>query len=241
MHKANLAQHAVNETVHPADKMFGVMKKNGNEKGYFISGKKNTGVFWRLVKKFSPSLIEGKKILDYGCGHGRMTRHMRNFFQPMAIVAADVLSDGVDFCAKEFDTFPFVISNENPISKLNETVDVIIAVSVFSHLPRASFEANMGGLSTVLSKDGLLMFTANGEQWRENHKITLDGGFYFSNLAARAPKNEFKASDLPLHEYGQTCVSVDFVEALLKRVDLRLVDHIPQGHVGKQDIYVACH
>ena len=241
MNKEMLEQLPVNKAIHPGDKMFGVMKKNNNEKGYYVSGKKNTAVFWSLVKKFSPSLIEGKKVMDYGCGHGRMTRHMRNFFQPTALVAADVLPDGVDFCAKEFDTVPFVISNENPISQMDETIDIIIAVSVFSHLPRASFEANMGGLSKVLSKDGLLMFTANGEQWRKTHKITLDSGFYFSNFAARIPKNKFKASDLPLQEYGQTCVSVNFVKALLQRVDLRLVDHIPQGHVGKQDIYIACH
>ncbi|MDH3196214.1 MAG: class I SAM-dependent methyltransferase [Hyphomicrobiales bacterium] len=240
MNETNLVQHPINKAIHPDDKMYGVMKKNNNEKGYFISGERNISVFWDLVSKYNPVLSEGKKVMDYGCGHGRMARHMHNFFQPSRLVVADVLADGVAFCAREFDATPFVISNDNPISNLNETVDVIIAVSVFSHLPMASFETNLRGLSKVLSKDGLLMFTTNGEKWREKHNVTLNDGFYFK-ATRRRPNGGFSPTDLPVEEYGSASVSTDFVESLFKRVDLQLVDHIPHGHVGMQDIYVARH
>lgn len=33
----------------------------------------------------------------------------------------------------------------------------------------------------------------------------------------------------------------DFVRSLLNRMDLTIIDHVPRGHVGRQDIYVAKH
>lgn len=231
----------VNETIHPGDKMYNHMKKKGKERGYILSGYNNTKVFWNLVNQQNPSLVKDKRVMDYGCGHGRMTRHMQNFFKPSILVGADVLEDGVAFCAKEFGTVPFVISKDTPISRLNETIDVIIAVSVFSHLPLKAFEDNLSSLDKVLSQDGVLMFTANGQHWKQKHGIELDNGFYFGNLSQRSSDSKFNTSNLPLQEYGQTCVSVGFVEETLKRANMRLVEHIPEGHAKSQDIYIARH
>jgi len=226
----------VNSTIHPEDKMFRFIRVRVT-KMYINSGRKNTLVFRKLIAKFNSSLLSGKKVLDYGCGHGRMTRHMKNCFAPSILVAADVLESGVNFCAEEFSAIPFLISKNNSISKFHSKFDIIISVSVFSHLPLDLFESNMFELSRSLDKNGLLLFTANGEYFIKKYNLILKDGFYFGHLD---PNLNLK-KNYSLSEYGQTCVSFSFVESLLKRLNLQIINYIPQGHVERQDIFVVGH
>ena len=229
---------AVNEKIHPDDHMYKVMVGNNNAAGYIPSGRRNTMVFRNLVKEHNPSLLRDVRLLDYGCGHGRMTRHMPSAFSPSVLVAADVLEGGVRFCAEELGTVPFVISNDNPISNYDGKFDVIISVSVFTHLPMPLFKTTLAALSEVLDNEGLLLFTANGDAFLKRKNVELTDGFYFGNIN---PRKAGGASKLPLEEYGQTCVSPEFMDKLFQETGLQLVKHIPEGHVGYQDIYVVKH
>src|SRR4051794_27669420 len=42
------------------------------------------------------------RILDFGCGHGRILRHLTKAFPDARITATDINRDGVDFCERTF-------------------------------------------------------------------------------------------------------------------------------------------
>lgn len=230
----------INSKIHPKDEMMGVMKKKGvGQAAYLESGRKNTEVFYEIVKRHSPSLVTEKRILDYGCGYGRMTRHFKNFFSLSTVVSAEVTDDMINFCAKEFGSIPFLISDDNPISNFGSKFDVIIAVSVFSHLPPKSFEHNMVELGKSLDEKGLLMFTTAGEQVAKKiHKTEIKNGYIFSSRAQNTNETERR---IPVEKYASMLVTPAFVENILNLAGLRILEFIPNGHVGRQDLFVVTH
>ena len=181
-------------------------------------------------------MSKGKKILDYGCGHGRVTRFLPHFFAPSKLVAADVTKIGVDFCAKEFGITPFLISDKNIISSMNQKFDVIICILVFSHLPPKSFEFNMIELHKILADNGLMVFTTNGEWFFKKFKLNPKDGYIF-NPPGRAENETY--GRLPIDEYGLMVVSETFVKRVLNQTGFSLVDFIPECHLGRQDVYVV--
>jgi len=235
---------SLKKKIHPEDDMWNtiLVANKGKEispDNYLEGGRKDGENFRNIVKKYKPSLLSGKRVLDYGCGHGRVTRHISQLFSPSKLVAADVWDSAVNFCANELDATPFLISNVNPISKFDEKFDVIISISVFTHIPPKSFEDNLSALASVLDKDGLLMFTTSGEWLKKRYNLNLDGGYHFGHPPEVKPQPN--ANKLPNEEYSVMCVSDSFVGEVLDKVGLRIIEKIEKGHVGRQNIFVVEH
>ena len=108
------------------------------EERYFKGGQRHLEVFLESIKRHKPSLLKNKKVLDYGCGHGRITRYIHKSLFPLELSVADVWDSAVTFCAKEFNAKPIFISKDNKIT--SSKFDVIISYSVFSHLNPELFE-----------------------------------------------------------------------------------------------------
>ena len=47
-----------------------------------------------------------KRILDMGCGYGRVLRAIRAAYPNAEIAACDIVHDAVDFCVEHFDALP---------------------------------------------------------------------------------------------------------------------------------------
>ena len=62
-----------------------------NYKNYFTEGKNAAGWIADHVKKHIT--LEGKKILDWGCGPGRVVRHM-----------PEVVNNGCEFYGTDYNT-----------------------------------------------------------------------------------------------------------------------------------------
>ena len=93
------------------------------------------------------------------CGHGRVLRTLRAAYPQAEIVACDIDTDGVDFCAKTFDAIP-VYSKENPEEiDLRRKFDLIWVGSLFTHIRDERWPEFLSFFSRVLAPGCVLIFT----------------------------------------------------------------------------------
>jgi len=223
---------SINYKIHQNDEMMSFIVNKGKSKEvYFKNGRVDAEFIVDAIKRNKPLLLKNKRILEFGCGHGRITRLIPILLNPSRLVVSDVWDSAVNFCANEFNAVPFLISDKNPISKLKMKFDVIFSYSVFSHLPPHSFEYNLNQLRMILDAGGLLLFSVKGERFAKEKRLSLQDGYWFSGK-----KNETN-NRLPTEQYGLTSVSQSFVETILNKVGLRLVEFVE--HNIRQDLYVV--
>jgi len=228
----------INNTIHPEDEMMTFLSSSGkSEKDYLISGQLDFKWFFEIIEKHRPSFLKNKSILDYGCGHGRITRYITKMLSPEKLVAADVWGSAVNFCAEQFNSTPFLISNNNTITKLGLKYDIIISFSVFSHLPPQSFESNLIELKNSLNDDGILLFTTHGKYHSDLNKLSLKDGFHYGSLSKQPNHTGGRLSG---DEYSFMCVTKEFVEKILDKIGLKLLDHIQDTvKFKRQELYVV--
>jgi len=113
--------------IHPKDEMMNYIIELGfPAKDYFIQGRENAFGFAEAINQCKPTLLKGKKVLDYGCGHGRICRYLPKLLSPSKFVVADVWDDAVNFCAKEFNATPFLITDQKTLSAYQIRCDFIL-------------------------------------------------------------------------------------------------------------------
>src|SRR2546429_4341228 len=64
-------------------------------------------------------------ILDMPCGHGRVARVLRAAFPTAEISVSDLDTDGVAFCAKQFDAQPLISGPDFSTLNFAKTFDLI--------------------------------------------------------------------------------------------------------------------
>jgi len=103
-----------------------------------------------------------RNILDFASGFGRVLRMLKAAFPAADLTACDISREAVDFCAKAFGADP-VQSAENPADiKFNKKFDLIWCGSLLTHLEAAPVLEFLGLLQSLLSSDGILVFTTHG-------------------------------------------------------------------------------
>ena len=80
---------------------------------------------------------EGKRVLDFGCGVGRLLRHLTEEAEVARIDGCDMHPESIEWCKANLDPpfSLFVNSSSPPLADVeDETYDLVVAVSVFTHL-----------------------------------------------------------------------------------------------------------
>ena len=104
---------------------------------------------------------EGRRVLDFGCGPGRTLRHLLPEAENCTLLACDVHRESVEWVARHLPVEAFECGAEPPLALEDGTVDLVLAVSVFTHLSE-SWARWLSELGRVLAADGLLLATVHG-------------------------------------------------------------------------------
>ncbi len=145
----------VDKTIHPEDGMF-----EGDGEHYFSVGESALRSI-RLAMVAS-GLDEPRRILDLPCGYGRVLRVLRAAFPDAEIAGCDLLTQGVDFCARTFDAIP-IRSTERPEEiDLGGTYDLIWCGSLFTHLEAERCEGFLHLYASALAPGGVLVCSTHG-------------------------------------------------------------------------------
>ena len=140
-----------------------VMASKANS-DYFFSGYSTFNAIERaLAQTTGVTLRNCQRILDWGCGVGRLTQHLLHW-TPAAVTGIDIDASAVEWCTTNlprgrFETAPL----DPPTSLPASSFDLITGISVFTHLDQATQDAWLSELQRVLAPGGVALVSISGE------------------------------------------------------------------------------
>jgi SAM-dependent methyltransferase len=184
------------------------------------------------------------RILDFGCGHGRVLRVLKAAFPEASLTAMDLDREAVDFCADALGAAG-IYSHEVPERiQIEGSFDLIWCGSVLTHVDAEAWRAILDLLASRLRRRGILVFTTAGrhvvECMRQGEFLHLTPD-QAHGLLGDYETTGFGYRDYPDRTgYGLARASPAWVCKELERIPtLRLVGYGESAWGYRQDV-VAC-
>jgi SAM-dependent methyltransferase len=218
--------------VHRNDLMFesGVP---GAAQAYMRVGQSAVGVCQQSLACVGKTWDDIGSALDFGCGHGRVARHLAAALPSSGaprLTVTDLDPEGVRFVTQHFGARG--VRSDGPLADLDVgRHDLIWAGSVATHLPEATWQEWIAFVRRSLKAHGLFVFSSHGpqcldrdfnEEWtraRASSRAALENSGY-----AYVPYSYSLDGD-----YGLAAQTEDRIARDLMSVGLRPVLHLPEG------------
>jgi SAM-dependent methyltransferase len=157
------------------------------------------------------SLEDVGALLDFGCGSGRVLRHMVALTAGAQGSGCDVDARAIDWASRAYPDLGWAVSSSDPpLPFSSDSFDLVYSISVLSHLDEPRQDRWLTELRRVLRPGGAALLTVHGayafEQFRTGRVRTgwcppeafarapLGGGEFAFVPYLRSPWNE---ADLP--------------------------------------------
>ncbi|MBY0610989.1 MAG: class I SAM-dependent methyltransferase [Beijerinckiaceae bacterium] len=187
--------------------------------GFTLLGQTNN--FVRVVAQNFQAIcdrpLDGARILDYGCGYGRIMRSMYYFTNPDSIVGCDPWDQSIELCKAARVPSAVELSDYLPTSlPFNSKFDLIYAFSVFTHLSMRATRMALETLQNYLTEDGLLVITIRPvEYWAIDPNVSNTDRQRLTDLH-RKTGFAFLPHDRPAIDsdvtYGDTSMTLNYFE-----------------------------
>jgi SAM-dependent methyltransferase len=104
------------------------------------------------------------RLLDWGCGSGRVTAHLSRLLPDAEIHGCDIDAEAIRWCRSALSGAAFeVCGMEPPLPYPPELFDVVVATSVMTHLDRRRQLDWLSEIRRVLKHEGLFLASTHGE------------------------------------------------------------------------------
>jgi SAM-dependent methyltransferase len=122
----------------------------------------------RSAERLGLKLNADSRILDFGCGWGRIIRFFLKDVRAENLFGVDVDPLMIDYCRQLVGYGNYSVVNSQPPTEFaNESLDVIYAYSVFSHLSEPVHIKWVEEFSRILKPGGLLVATTEARHFIE--------------------------------------------------------------------------
>ncbi len=107
-----------------------------------------------------------KRLLDFGCGCGRVLRFFEDLPESCKLFATDIDDEAISWCRDNLASLATFSKNsdEPPLNFDANSFDLIVAISVFTHLPESFELAWLSELNRVAKPGAILLLTVHGER-----------------------------------------------------------------------------
>ena len=141
----------------------------GNDDEVYLNAKGQIDTMLRILGESGSTLQEMSRVLDFGCGSGRMIRWLKPFAESCEIWGTDISSEHI-YWANTYLNPPFNFATTTTIPHLpfeDKYFNLIYAGSVFTHIDDLAI-AWLLELRRILAEDGMAYITIH-----DRHSIEL--------------------------------------------------------------------
>ena len=143
-------------------------------------------------------------ILDWGCGVGRITRHIKEQNTFAKIYACDIDKHKIEWNKAHCSDIDFsLISYVPPTCFATAQFDLIYGISVFTHIDILSQDNWLKELLRILKPTGVLLITTQGEFYRNrltaSQKKRLDKTGFYTQQYSKQGHRMMSSFQLPDH------------------------------------------
>ncbi|ODT58715.1 MAG: hypothetical protein ABS77_11175 [Phenylobacterium sp. SCN 69-14] len=171
-------------------------------------------------------------VLDFASGWGRLTRYLEQRLPLSQISVADIYHDAIDWQVATFGVSGVHSTKDPALLSYAGRHDVVLAGSMFSHLPEGLFHAWLAKLHSLVSARGVLAFSVHDEAILPAGEAMGADGFHFLRFS--------ESGSLDLDIYGMSYVTEAFVGRAIERLGPGLSwRRFPKGLYENQDLYVV--
>ena len=115
------------------------------------------------TRLFDRHISDFKSILDWGCGCGRLTRYLHDLPPRSSVTGIDIDSDNIQWCQKNLPFGSFCpISTTPPTSLQGSAFDLIVGISIFTHLRQRDEFLWLEELKRLAAPGAILLMTIHG-------------------------------------------------------------------------------
>jgi SAM-dependent methyltransferase len=200
---------------------------------YFADGWRTLSELMLLLEAVDCPLLKMGSVLEFASGHGRFTRHLVKALGSDRVSVSDVVGDAVAFSRTAFGVHAFESAARPEDLHWPARYELVFVLSLFSHLPHATWGRWLKCLLDAVAPGGLLVFSTHGDEAARRQGLQLDEqGFFF------AASSESQAIDA--QEYGTTFTAPAFVHAQIAEwaSEARLLRFAPVWFWHHQDAWV---
>ncbi|MEM7168257.1 MAG: class I SAM-dependent methyltransferase [Planctomycetota bacterium] len=141
----------------------------------------------RLCEALEPTgrtLSSFEHILDFGCGSGRLLRHLQEEAQQAKITGCDIDGVAVRWCQQNLPYVDAVHTQPMPPLPFDDgTFDLVISISIFTHLDEEYQNAWLAELARVTKPGAILLLTVQcqrlGALNPQQKQVLDDHGFVY--------------------------------------------------------------
>ncbi|MGI8558310.1 MAG: class I SAM-dependent methyltransferase, partial [Solirubrobacteraceae bacterium] len=177
-------------------------------------------VLARYAQHTGAALAPSARVLDYGCGWGRLTRYFARDVDPGNLHGCDPVQRILDVCTESrvpatFSHTPFV-PHQLPYT---EPFDLAYSFSVFTHISEQAGNACVRALHDALRPGGILVLTLRPPDYlhfSELMRPVLSGGepnlaephYLFAAHPAEASHPQYAGGEMT---YGESLITLAYV------------------------------
>jgi SAM-dependent methyltransferase len=122
--------------------------------------------FKDLYREYIGPFTQSTRVLDYGCGWGRITRFFLKDVAAGNLWGIDCNEELIDFCRESNPWSRFELNDPMPPTDLpSDEFDLVFSYSVFTHLREDVHYAWLDELGRLVKPGGLLIFSVRPRQF----------------------------------------------------------------------------
>ena len=163
--------------------------------------------------------LKNKNILDWGCGPGRIIRHLPKVVgNGCSYYGTDYNTKSIEWCSKNLPGIEF--NNNKLEAKLpydNDFFDAIYGISIFTHLSEKMHYEWMKELTRILKSGGIMFLTTQGDNFKVKLTQQELKNYKAGNLVVRGKVKEG-------HRTFSAFQPKDFMKKLFENI--KILEHI---------------